>query len=205
MIKAIVFDFGGVVVSNEIRKYVLTHAADYFKVSAETMETALRKNEHKMDLPGWSEGKYWQGIALGLAKPMPSKKLRFWVEKYKEVSPVNTGVVDIISRLRSNGYKLAVLSNTVQEHFDINKKRGLYNFFDVKVFSCDPKVNSKKPGRKIYDYCLKQLGLLPGQCVFIDDNKEYLSPAKELGMKTILFRNAGQLKEELISFGVKLV
>jgi FMN phosphatase YigB (HAD superfamily) len=50
---------------------------------------------------------------------------------------------------------------------------------------------------------LKKLKIDPRQCIFVDDKKENLLPAKKLGMKTILFKNLNNLKEKLLIFGVK--
>ena len=46
--------------------------------------------------------------------------------------------------------------------------------------------------------------LKPEECIFIDDLKETLKPARKLGMKTILFRNNKQLVRDLRKFNIKI-
>jgi len=51
---------------------------------------------------------------------------------------------------------------------------------------------------------LKKLGHKPEEIVFIDDMKINLEVPKNFGVKTILFKNAAQLKKDLNKFGVKI-
>ena len=51
---------------------------------------------------------------------------------------------------------------------------------------------------------LERLKVKANECIYIDDREVNLEPAKKLGMKTILFRNAKQLKKELINYDIKI-
>ncbi len=42
-----------------------------------------------------------------------------------------------------------------------------------------------------------QLKVEPNECIYIDDSTKNISPAKEIGMKTILFKDFEQFKHEL--------
>ena len=48
------------------------------------------------------------------------------------------------------------------------------------------------------------MGLQPGECLYIDDNKECTDAAEEAGIRNILFTDARQLINELLSFGIDL-
>ena len=61
-----------------------------------------------------------------------------------------------------------------------------------------------KPDRKIYELTLEKLGSEPTQSVFIDDDLEYVSAAKNAGLNTILFEGAEQVKNELARLGVTI-
>ena len=50
---------------------------------------------------------------------------------------------------------------------------------------------------KIFNHVLNSLKINPEESVFIDDKEKNLIFAKKLGIKTILFKNFNQLKEEL--------
>jgi putative hydrolase of the HAD superfamily len=85
------------------------------------------------------------------------------------------------------------LSNTNELHFNyVIKQQGIFIFFDVVSLSF--KVKAMKPDRRIFDDCLKKLGLLPEECVYIDDIKEYADKATELGLTGIHYKSEENLK-----------
>jgi putative hydrolase of the HAD superfamily len=55
--------------------------------------------------------------------------------------------------------------------------------FDGVVISGEAKV--RKPAREIYELGAQAIGLRPEQCVFVDDLRGNLKPARELGMAVV--------------------
>jgi len=90
-------------------------------------------------------------------------------------------------KLKKQGYKIAILS----DQWHLSKKALMperyIKKFDEVVISCDVKM--RKPNPKIYKLMLRKLNLPAKKCIFIDNQKWNLTPAKKLGMKTILFEN----------------
>lgn len=199
-IKWIIFDLGGVIISDKIRSYVYTNAAKYYNVPKTMMKKIIIKYEKKLFRPRFDEKQYWSFISkkVGVKKKIKN----FWTKNYKKLSTVNKKVIYLIKELKKRGYKLCLLSNTIWPHVKINKKRGLLDIFDIKIFSCDPRINSRKPEKKIYRLCLKRINVRPGECLFIDDQKRNLLPAQKLGMKTILYKNFFQFKKKLQALGL---
>ena len=54
-----------------------------------------------------------------------------------------------------------------------------------------------KPNADIYEHLLREYGLEPEECVFIDDRAENVEAARALGMKGIVFAGYEQACEEL--------
>jgi 2-haloacid dehalogenase len=54
-----------------------------------------------------------------------------------------------------------------------------------------------KPDPRIYQILLERYRLHPEECVFIDDRQENLDTAKQLGIETVLFQTAKQVRESL--------
>ena len=73
---------------------------------------------------------------------------------------------------------------------------------DGAIFSYE--VEAVKPEREIYESLFQKYGLVPTECVFLDDNRANIIAANELGMATILFHTKSQAEEELKSLGVGL-
>ena len=64
----------------------------------------------------------------------------------------------------------------------------------------------RKPNPKIYQIALKRMDIKAEECVFLDDLGINLKPAKALGMKTIKVLNGKQALEELEQYtGLKLL
>lgn len=77
---------------------------------------------------------------------------------------------------------------------------GLSKIFPVFFSSCW--LGVRKPTHVIYERALGMSQARATRTVFIDDRIQNLTPAASLGMKTIRFQSAQQLREELATFGL---
>jgi putative hydrolase of the HAD superfamily len=102
---------------------------------------------------------------------------------------------------RTKKYFLAALNN---ESLEMNEYRiarfHLRDYFKAFFSSCF--LGVRKPDAGIYRLALRISQRPPEECVFIDDRSLNLECARELGMRTILFQNAAQVRKELASAGV---
>lgn len=103
---------------------------------------------------------------------------------------------------RGRRYTLAALNN---ESLEINEYRirkfHLRDYFEAFFSSCYLGVRKPKP--EIYRLALRITQRNPEECVLIDDRGLNLECARELGMHTVEFQNAAQLREELARWGVE--
>jgi putative hydrolase of the HAD superfamily len=79
-------------------------------------------------------------------------------------------------------------------------KFGLRQYFDVTFSSCY--MGLRKPQPIIYRHALDILGKPAERVLFIDDRMENAAAAAAVGMKSIRFEGAGQLRRELETLGV---
>jgi putative hydrolase of the HAD superfamily len=113
--------------------------------------------------------------------------------------------LQVMARLSSScRYVLATLNN---ESVELNAYRiqsfGLRKFFKLFLSSCY--LGVRKPDAAIYRLALRLTQQEPAQCVFIDDRTLNLECAAREGMKTIQFRNARQLEQDLRALGIELI
>ena len=101
--------------------------------------------------------------------------------------------LEAILRLREQGYKVCLLSNTnpfmmqwAEKDFDGDGHPISY-FFDALYLSYECKV--MKPRREIFEMMLKGQQALPEETLFIDDGPRNVEVAKSLGMQTLCPQN----------------
>lgn len=109
--------------------------------------------------------------------------------------------VQVLRGLREAGYPLYGLSNWSREKFSgVQSRYDFFRCFEEIVISGDVRV--AKPDPAIFRILLERIGRPAAECVFIDDSEMNIGVARTLGMKTIHFRSAEQLKDDLEKLGV---
>jgi len=196
-IRCIIFDVGGVILNESIDP---VHDALNKKIGKKLFDRkdALHK---KLSTGRLTENEFYEKISKKSGRTKKALK-EMVVSEYLKYKTLNKGVLKIARSLKIRGYKTAILSNVIPEHKKLNLKIGAYRNFSTLILSCD--VKCRKPERKIFRIALDRLHAKPSECVFIDDRKEFLETPGKLGMKTIRFRNASQLRRDLKKLGVNI-
>jgi len=115
------------------------------------------------------------------------------VKAYKLNFKQNKQLFKQAFKLKKQGYKMGVLSDQWHLSQEALMPNRLYKKFNAVVVSTD--VGIRKPNPKIYKLVLKKLNSKPPETLFIDNQQWNITPAKKIGMKTILFKNNEQLFE----------
>jgi 2-haloacid dehalogenase len=109
------------------------------------------------------------------------------------------GTVELFKQLKDNGkYKIYALTNWSAETFPIALERyDFLNWFDGIVVSGTEKM--RKPNPAFYQLLLDRYNTKAEEALFIDDNLRNVLAAQKMGIKSIHFSSAEQLKKELES------
>lgn len=136
-----------------------------------------------------SEPVFWETIEKRYGHKIPQDKRNIW-NKWEDTSLI-PAMAGLVNRLKSEGYKVGLLSDTVPLTANEILSHGGYDLFDFTVLSYQ--VGFAKPDPEIYDIALKRLkGIKPNEVVFLDDQEKCLTAARQLGIKTILVKNFSQ-------------
>lgn len=114
-------------------------------------------------------------------------------KNFKHLIP---GTVEVARDL-SRKYQMALLSDHSREWIQdiLNDHPFLTEIFFNRFFSFD--LKSTKSEIETFRTLLRLLGVAPGECLFIDDSPQNIANAEMLGIHTIRFVDAPQLRRDL--------
>ncbi len=99
---------------------------------------------------------------------------------------ISAAGIAFIKKCKKEGHKVYALSNWDSESFALLKEKHaqLFDLFDGIMISGHVKAN--KPHNTIYEALLTQYALNPQDCWFIDDQKENIAAAQQLGINAVM-------------------
>ena len=103
--------------------------------------------------------------------------------------------------LKQRGLLTAILSNMVDNVLtSVEREFDWIHRFDALVWSFQ--LHMAKPDPAIYNYALQELGVLPGEALFLDDKRVNVEAALALGIQAIQFSTIERLRADLIAAGL---
>lgn len=200
MVRALIFDLGGVLIGWDPRLLYRNMFDD---------DASIDRFFHEIDFHAWNleqdRGRtFEEGVAeLSARFPHYAEYIRAYDERYPEtVTGALEPTVQVLSKLRQAGYPLYALSNWSAEKFEyVRAHYEFLNWFETIVVSAHVKL--VKPDPRIFELLLQRVGRSAKECVFIDDNEANVRVANELGFHGIRFESAEQLVADLRKLGVQ--
>ncbi len=192
MIKAVIFDFYGVIYSNfdwdviDERIYGNELSATKFKMLIQQANAGEISNTELLSLTGQLAGddKYPGRPAV---KAEPS---------------LNYRALELIESLRPR-YKIGLLSNGSSNHISsvLEPTGGVNKFFDAVITSADSRYS--KPAKEAFTDMLKLLEMKPAETLLIDDSPRHIAGARSVGLLTLRFNDMTHLRADLADLGVE--
>jgi len=200
MIKNIIFDLGGVLVDWN-PKYVYRtifkteEEVDWFLQNITTMEWNVEQDGGR-SIAAANE-------LLISQYPEHKENILAYYGRWTEMlgGPIQE-TVDILKQLvDSKKYRMLALTNWSAETFPVAIERYEFlSWFEGIVVSGIEKC--KKPEPEIYKILIDRYQVNPTECIFIDDNKDNITMAEELGIRGIHFISPQLLHEKLIKMEI---
>jgi len=192
MIKAIIFDWAGVIASDGYWIWLGKNIKDieekrsYFQDISEKVDSArISHNEFEEILTSISdklEQDVWQEVKLEII--------------------INKELLEVIKTLK-NRYKIGLLSNfTFPWLNELLSENNLYRLFDACIISSEHKVI--KPQKEAFEKVLNALNVSANESVFIDDRQINVDAANKLTLNGLLFKDNARLLNDLRLLGVEV-
>lgn len=195
MIKNIIFDLSEVIISGYWRIENLIEEK-YAIPAQDFLQQKINKNELFLDLMrgNLKEEQYCNEVLKGMNWNITVEDLKNTIREYVN-QPVE-GTVEIIKQLKGK-YQLILLSDHVREWMEFIEQRNQdIKLFDKKIFSYE--IGCVKPDEQTFTTVLNNANIVADETLFIDDHEINIKRAEEVGIHGILFKNAEQLKQELV-------
>ncbi|MBR5930363.1 MAG: HAD family phosphatase [Prevotella sp.] len=204
MIKNIIFDLGGVIMTlshpGGVKRFKELGVADAEKQLDPYTQTGIFG-----DLEG---GRITaEECRLALSK-MVGREVTFeeckycWLGYRADLPPRN---LDVLKKLRREGYRLILLSNTnpfmmdwaESGEFD-GEGNSIHHYFDALYMSY--RVKAMKPSEYFFRYVLEKEGIKPEETLFLDDGPRNVAMASDMGIHTFCPENGSDWTDEIYKY-----
>lgn len=201
MIKAVLFDVGGVIISS-LDRLIDDDIKKTLGFSEKQFNNLWGKHIDKFVSGRVGEKEFWKLIIkeIGRSLSLPNESL--FLREYCKNLVIDQQIIGLVLKLKFNRYVVGVISNSIYPQSQYNKKIGLYDLFDHVVLSDE--VGMFKPNKEIYLHTLNRLKLNPDNIIFIDDKIENVRTANQVGMKGLRYFSYRKLEKDLLGFKVSL-
>ena len=208
MKKAVLWDFGGVILSSPFEAFNRYESAN--GLPADFVRSVNATNPHdnawaRLERSEISAGEFDRQFAnesAALGYRVPGGDVLALLS-----GQIRPEMVALLDRVKAAGYKVACLTNNVvSSESTLDGTAGptseraaalaavMARFDDIVESS---KVGVRKPEKRFYEIACERLGVQPDDCVFLDDLGINLKPAAQMGMTTIKVMSAAQAIDDL--------
>jgi len=198
-VTALFWDVCGVILSNGWDRAARSEAAKKFGLDWEEFQ-----DRHELASPAFETGQitldtYLQRTVFYRKRAFTRDEFVAFMFAQSEEFPESRAVLSALAQTRK--YLLATINN---EPLELNVRRiemfNLRREFEAFFSSCFVRI--RKPDEAIYRLALEVTQRRAEECLFIDDRELNLECARQMGMHTIHFQSAAQLRQELEANGV---
>lgn len=185
MIKAVFFDFGGVIAEegweNGLKDIALFHQFDGKKFFDDACDVL------------WSTGymygratevEFWEGLGERYHFSMDVDQMRRQIFDRFRVRPQ---VIELIEDIKDAGYRLAILSDQTNWLDTLNEEYQFYPLFE-KIYNSYYLGKGKKDISVFTEVCA-DFGVKPSEVLFVDDNAGHIERAEQSGLSVCHFND----------------
>jgi len=184
-IRAVFFDFGGVIMRTEYQA-PRQKLAERFNMDYDEMDRAVfgSHSARRASVGEITEEAHWAAILKRFKQP--ASEMQAFRDHFFGGDVVDRKLVEYIRSLRGE-FHTGLISNAWSGLREFITKEKLIDLFDTVIISAE--IGVTKPSAKIYEVALDQAKVRAGDAVFVDDMPINIEACEKVGMKGILFND----------------
>jgi putative hydrolase of the HAD superfamily len=193
MLKALLFDFGGVIAEEGFREGLKAIGIkngidpdDFYKIC----EDIIYESGYVTGLK--DEHSYWNMVRERTKINGSDEELR---GEILSRFILRSEMLEYVRKLKASGFFVAILSDQTNWLDEINKRMPFYNNFDF-VFNSYKIKKSKREPSVFRDVC-SEIGVAPSEVLFIDDNIRNILTAQAERLQTLHYMDFSDFIEKL--------
>ena len=171
MIKALIFDFDGLILDTETPE-VLVWQAIYKEHGFELPVHEWEKTIGGYGLSNFDPSQHLSLLALGRLDPVSLRsRYRKESDEIIHANPILPGVINLIEQAKRSDVQVAIGSSSSHSWVDTHAKRlGIFDYFDQIICQDDVPPGRTKPNPDIYLKALEQLNVRKDTAVVFEDS-----------------------------------
>jgi epoxide hydrolase-like predicted phosphatase len=197
VIRALIFDFGGVLVRMSDDRPRLALAKRIGVPLSRLDDLVFYSDSAAQASRGEiSVAMHWEAVRKSLG--LQNDDMPGFLQQYWSADDVNWGLLDFIRSLRPH-YKVGLLSNAWDDlRKTLHDRWNIDGLFDDLIISAEVKL--VKPDPRIFQLATDRLKVQPDETIFIDDIAENVESARLVGLRSILYQNFDQAIAEITGY-----
>jgi len=185
VVRAIFFDFGGVILRTEYQS-PRQHLAERLNMEYDDLVRLVFDSEtsRKASIGVATVDAHWAAVMKRLNRPVvEAQSIR---DEFFGGDVLDRGLIQLMRDLRRK-YTIGLISNAWNDLREYITKQGIADVFDAMIISAE--VGVVKPDARIFQIALDQFKVRAKEAMFVDDFKENIEGCEKVGMQGLLFRD----------------
>jgi putative hydrolase of the HAD superfamily len=183
MLRALIFDFDGLLVDTEtvlIDAWVQVHAEDGLTVDGNALHHIVGHTDVVHD--------YWSAYPARSDRDALEQRYRLAARALTFAAPPLPGALDLLHAARAAGLRIGLASNSTHAHVEGHlAHRGMLSFFDF--VACRDDVAIGKPEPDVYLAALRGLGVNATDAIAFEDSVPGHVAAHRAGLRVVVVPN----------------
>ncbi len=120
-----------------------------------------------------------------------------------EIFELNLSILPVLTQLYHARYRLGILSNTCESHWEhcARRYRILSGLFTVRALSYQ--IGAAKPDAAIFHRAAQLAGTAPKEIFYVDDYADHVAGAREVGFDAVQYTSTPELVVHLRGRGIR--